>query len=86
MILTVISSIDGISSVDITTLSPLSQTSTSLSDYVIAVSNRVVALERRLKALEHVSILTLCSCCKYMYIVHVPVPVYKPLQVTCQRK
>ena len=51
-ILSVISSIDDISSVDVRAFSQTSQTTTN--DYATGISNRLVALERRLKALEHV--------------------------------
>ena len=50
-----ISGIDDVCSVDVSTLPVSSQTS-SPSDYVMGVSNRLITLERRLKALEHVSV------------------------------
>ena len=64
----VISSIDGISSVDVSSLPLCSQDIASPSDYVIGINYRLVTLERRMKALEHVS-----HCmpvhCTYMYCI-----------------
>ena len=53
----VISTVDDVCSVDVSTL-PVDSvaTSSSPSDYSTGVSNRLATLERRLKALEHVSL------------------------------
>ena len=61
-----ISGIDDVCSVDVSTLPVSSQTS-SPSDYVMSVSSRLVTLERRLKTLEHVSVVFVKVCDKYLY-------------------
>ena len=49
-----ITSVDGVSSVDVSSLPPCPEEGASPDDYVTGISHRLVTLERRLKALEHV--------------------------------